>query len=115
MPLSPREQRILAEIEDQLGRKDPELSDLFRRPPPAVPRGSPLSAAGLGCLVVVLLILVLVHPLVAAWGAGGVGLLTAALVVPWMIVTARAGASSAARSDSPGSEPPSFRSPGSPS
>jgi hypothetical protein len=115
MPLSPRERRILAEIEDHLSQKDPELSDLFRRPPPAVPQGSPLSAGGIGRLAVVLLTLVLVHPLAAAWGAGGVGLLTAALVVPWVVVTARAGAASAAGSVSPGSESPGSRSPGSPS
>lgn len=35
MPLSAREQRILTEIEDQLTRQDPELSDLFSSRPPS--------------------------------------------------------------------------------
>jgi hypothetical protein len=94
MTLSAREQRILAEIEDQLNQSDPALSDLFscRRLPPVVGRWHVLSPARLGLLVVVLVALVLAHPLAARWGATGVGLLTAALVVPWLVRAARAGA-----------------------
>jgi len=57
-----------------------------------VRRRYPVSAAGLGVLIVVLLALVLVHPLAAAWGAVGVGLVTVVLVVPWIVVAARVGA-----------------------
>jgi len=74
MPLSAHEQRILAGVEEELREKDPELADLFTRcPPPTARHGYPVSPAGLGLLVVVLLALVvLVHPLAAAWGAAGV-------------------------------------------
>ena len=93
MPLSAHEQRILAGVEEELREKDPELADLFTRcPPPTARRGYPVSPAGLGLLVVVLLALVLVHPLAPAWGAAGVGLATAALVVPWIVVAPRVGA-----------------------
>lgn len=94
MPLSAHERTILAGIEDELTRDDPELYDLLRRSPTAPAAGPrfPLSAAGLGLLGVVLVVLVLVAPLAAAWGAAGLGLLTVALVVPWMLVAARAGA-----------------------
>lgn len=88
MPLSDREQRLLAGLEDQLNRQYPDLADRFRGPV-APPHPRPMSDAGLGTLVVVLVTLVLAHPLAAAWGAGGVGLLTAALIVPWLVVTAR--------------------------
>ena len=93
MPLSAHEQRILAGVEEELREKDPELADLFTRcPPPTARHGYPVSPAGLGLLVVVLLALVLVHPLAAAWGAAGVGLATAVLVVPWIVVAPRVGA-----------------------
>ena len=90
MPLSAHEQRILAVIEEELSEKDPGLADLFTHcPPPGARRRYPVSAAGLGLLVVVLLVLVLVHPLAAPWGAVGVGLVTLVLVVPWIVVAAR--------------------------
>lgn len=92
MPLSPHEQRILAVVEEELREKDPELADLFTRcPPPTARRRYPVSAAGLGLLVVLLLALVLVHPPAARWGAAGVGLVTVTLVVPWIVGTARVG------------------------
>lgn len=101
MPLSAREQRVLAQIEDQLNQKDPEFSDLFRHQPlpRIVGRWHVFSLAYLGLLVAVLLALVLAHPLAALWGATGVGLLTAALVMPWVVTAARAGARLRRKSD----------------
>ena len=84
--------RVLAEIEDQLNQEDPEFSDLFRNHPlpRIVGRWHVFSLARLGLLVAVLLALVLAHPLAALWGASGVALLAAALVVPWVVTAARA-------------------------
>lgn len=99
MALSPREEKILAGIEDQLGQKDPALAATFARtrlPSSSarrcLPRWFPLSAAHTGLLVLVLLVLVVAHPLAIELGPAGVGLLTAVLVVPWMVSAARAGA-----------------------
>jgi hypothetical protein len=90
MPLSRREQRILAALEDQLNRNDPALADMFtHEPAPAREIRRTLSATRLGLLAVVLLVLVLGHPLAMLWGPAGVGLLTAGLVVPWVVVAAR--------------------------
>ncbi|WP_308259505.1 DUF3040 domain-containing protein [Pseudonocardia sp. H11422] len=98
MPLSPREQRILAGIEDQLGQMDPALAATFARtrlpsssPRRWFPRWFPLPAAHTGLLVLVLLV---AHPLALELGPAGVGLLTAAMVVPWMVSAAWAGTGS---------------------
>ena len=81
MPLTPSERRALATIEDRLGSDDPDLASALRRgrPAPALRRWvRPLVA-----LAVVSLVLA-VHPLVVELDPLGVGLLTGALVLPWL-------------------------------
>ncbi len=93
MKLSPQEQRILAGIEAQLGRNDPALTSTFttnRLPSPR--RWFPLTGVHTALLVVVLILLIVAHPVALAIGTGGVGLLTVALVVPWLVVVARSDA-----------------------
>ena len=85
MPLTPYEQRALATIEDRLGTDDPDLASALRRGRPA----SELRrwARPLVALAVVSLVLA-VHPLVVELDPLGVGLLTGALVLPWLAYTA---------------------------
>jgi len=94
MSLPAREQRILVGIEDELTRDDPALAGLLAHPSAAAVGHTRLrSPALLGLLVVVpvvlLLLLVLTYPLIAPSGPAAVGLLTAVLVVPWMVAAAR--------------------------
>jgi len=96
MSLSPREQRILADIEDQMGKQEPTLAATFARTglPSSrrwFPSWFPLSVVHTGLLVLVLLVLVVAYPLALELGTAGVGLLTAAMVVPWMVRAARTG------------------------
>lgn len=92
MSLSPREQRILAGIENDLGAQDPALAARFTRAPRTSEVGTrfPLSAVHTGALVLALLALVAVHAVAGDLGAAGTGLLTWALIAPWMVSTARA-------------------------
>ena len=66
MPLSPREQRILAAIEKELGDKDPALVAALTntRLPSSVPQQFPLPAPQVYLLILALLALVIVHSLV---------------------------------------------------
>lgn len=100
MPLSPREQRILAGIERDLGQEDPALATTFattRTPSSAVRREVrrwfPLSLVDTGLLVLILVVLVAAYPAGVELGLPWVGLLTAVLVVPWLLRTARSGPS----------------------
>jgi hypothetical protein len=102
MPLSPREQRILAEIEDELGAPDPALAAPSRRSP--VLAWLPLSAIHAGVLVLALLTLVVLHSLGIEPGAVGTAILTIGLIAPWVVVTARA--SQRRPSDVPGAPRP---------
>jgi DUF3040 family protein len=92
MPLSHREQRILATIEDHVGRNDPELAATFAENlrSPLWRRWYPLTALDTGLLVLVLTVLVIAHPLALPLGPAGVGLLTVALVLPWLVRAIRA-------------------------
>lgn len=85
MPLTPYEQRALATIEDGLGADDPGLATALRsgRPASELLRWKrPVLALVAVCAVLA------VHPLVVELDALGVGLLTAALVLPWLVYTA---------------------------
>jgi len=92
MPLSPREQRILAAIEDELRDKDPALVATFdrARPPSTLLQGFPLPVrhvcpAGPRA-----------HradsPALARPRAepGRIAILTVGLIAPWMVIAARA-------------------------
>jgi hypothetical protein len=85
MPLTPHEQRALATIEDRLGADDPSLATALRRGRPA----SELRrwVRPVAVLVAVSLVLA-VHPLVVELDVLGVGLLTGALVLPWLVYAA---------------------------
>jgi len=82
MTLRPHEQRILAGVEERLSRNDHALAGLFsRRSGTTVGRTYFRSAALVGRLVVVLVVLVLAYPPATLRGPAAVGLLTAVLVV----------------------------------
>jgi hypothetical protein len=93
MPLSPREQRILAGIENDLGEADPALTAAFARARlrSAFWRRYPLSACHTCLLIVALLALIVLNPLALQLGPAGVGILTAVLIVPWLVSASRAG------------------------
>jgi hypothetical protein len=93
MPLSRREQQILAGIENELGEDDPALAATLTqaRPPASFWQRFPLSRGRTGLLILALLTLVVLHSLALELGAVGLGILTAALIVPWMVSTSRAG------------------------
>ena len=96
MSQSPHEQRILVGIEDPLSRNDPALVGLFsrhafaRHPALAAGRTYVRSLALLGLLVVVLVALMLASPLATLGRSAAVGLLTAVLVVPWIVAATQA-------------------------
>jgi len=92
MPLSPREQRILAAIENDLSAEDPTLVATFtktRSPSPVLQR-LPLSARHTCLLILALLALVILHTLVPQLGMAGSAILTGMLIVPWIVSAARA-------------------------
>jgi hypothetical protein len=93
MPLSPREQRLLAGIENNLGESDPALTATLTR---ARLRSSfwqryPLSARHTCLLLVALLAQIVLSPLALQLGPAGLGMLTALLIVPWLVSASRAG------------------------
>ncbi|HWM01767.1 MAG TPA: DUF3040 domain-containing protein [Actinophytocola sp.] len=100
MPLSPYEQRVLAVIENELGQDDPTLAASLRRgrPPSPIRREVPFWAGQLWVLTLALGALAL-HPLVLHLGVVGVGLLTGALVLPWLLNAARSARAQASLAD----------------
>ena len=102
MPLSPHEQRALAVIEKELGQDDPALAAALRRgrPPSPILREMPFWAGQLWVLALLLSALA-VHPLLFQLGVFGIGLLTAALVLPWLVNAARSARASATVADGP--------------
>jgi hypothetical protein len=90
MPLTPYELRALADIERELGTEDPVLAAALRRgrPPSPVRRDVPFWAGQLWVLTLLLAALVL-HPLLFELGVFGIGMLTVALVLPWLLNAAR--------------------------
>ena len=92
MPLLPREQRILAAIENELSEKDPALVATFtetRSPSPVLQRFL-LSAGHTYLLIIALLALVILHTLVPQLGLAGLVILTGVLIVPWIVSALRA-------------------------
>lgn len=92
MSLSRREQQILAGIENELGEDDPALAATLTqaRPPASFWQRFPLLPGHTGQLILALLTLVVLHSLALELGAVGLGILTAALIVPWMVSASRA-------------------------
>jgi Protein of unknown function (DUF3040) len=103
MPLSPHEQRVLAGIENELDEDDPALAATLRygRPPSLIRPEVPFWAGQLWVLTLVLGALAL-HPLVLQLGVAGVGLLTGALVLPWLLNAARSARARAGAPSTPG-------------
>jgi Flp pilus assembly protein TadB len=90
MPLTPREQRIIAEIQRDLIEKDPDLAGALSNP--HLMRDPGLKSAALRhtiLLVTGLAVLALLSPVAVQLGAPAVAVLTAAVVVPWMVSAAR--------------------------
>lgn len=83
MPLSPREERILAAIEDGLGAQDPRLATALARVRRPRRAQAPLGPAQIAALVAVLAVLVVVHAADLQPGVWGTAVLTLALLVPW--------------------------------
>jgi hypothetical protein len=77
-------------IEKELDHDDPALAASLRRgrPPSSVRRDMPFWAVQLWVLVVLLSALA-IHPLLYPLGVFGIGLLTAAIVLPWLVNAAR--------------------------
>lgn len=90
MPLTPRDQRLLAAIERDLTERDPDLAGAMSNPHLA--RGPGLRSVALRhtlLLVAGLAALGLMSPVAAQLGTPAVALLTAAVVVPWLVSAAR--------------------------
>jgi hypothetical protein len=94
MTLSRREQEILDEIADGLTEQDPALVAEFARSRPRVRSRLPvpLSLREVGLLVLALVVLILVSPVVGEFGATGTAIITGALIVPWLMISARSAA-----------------------
>ncbi|HXV91662.1 MAG TPA: DUF3040 domain-containing protein [Pseudonocardia sp.] len=91
MSLSPREQRLLAAIEEELGEQDPRLAAALAHTRPGTPARLPVRCSHAAALVAALALLVVVHVLGLEQGVLGTGVLTVALLVPWLVWTARSG------------------------
>jgi hypothetical protein len=91
MTLSHREQEILDEIADGLAEQDPALVAELSRPRPRLRSRLPvrLCLREVGLLVLALVVLILVSASVGELGAAGTAIATGALIVPWLVVTAR--------------------------
>jgi hypothetical protein len=92
MRLSPHERKILATIEDELARNSPALAVTFTetRLPLSFRQRFPLSKAHVCLLFLALLTLVLLHSIALGLGPAGSGVLTGALILPWLISASRA-------------------------
>jgi hypothetical protein len=88
--LSEWERRMLAGIERELTASDPRLvRELTRRRRyRSAPRWWPLSVPSTGLLIVGLLVLVLVGALLPASAWAIIGVVTALVVVPWLLLAA---------------------------
>ena len=77
-------------IEKELDHNDPALAASLRRgrPPSSIRRDMPCWAGQLWVLVLLLTALA-IHPLLYPLGLFGIGLLTMALMLPWLVNAAR--------------------------
>jgi hypothetical protein len=92
MGLSSHDRKVLAAIEHDLSGQDPKLADLFAT---ASPGGLwrpclPVPLRAVGWLVGVLLALIVVHTAAGELNPLGSAASTVALVVTWLVATARA-------------------------
>jgi len=91
MTLSHREQEILDEIARGLAEQDPALVAGSARSRPGVQSlpSVPLGERAVGALVLALIVLILVSASVGELGTAGTAIVTGALIVPWLVMTAR--------------------------
>ncbi len=90
MSISPRERQILSAIEHELRAEDPALVAALAEAREPVRRRFPLPAGHLLLLILALLALITVGPLVLHLGVVALAILTAALIVPWVVSASRA-------------------------
>jgi hypothetical protein len=88
MTLSRHEQEILDRIADTLTEEDPELVAEFdrRRHSARSSATFPVCLRDIGLLVTALVVLIIVSTVAPEWGATGTALLTAGLIVPWLVI-----------------------------
>jgi hypothetical protein len=86
--LSPWERRVLADIEDELTTSDPRLADEMGRAGPRALRWWPLSATSTVLMIVGLIVLVFVGALLPASAWAVLGVVTALVVVPCLLLAA---------------------------
>jgi hypothetical protein len=93
MTLSHREQEILDEIAKGLAEQDPALVAGLARSRPLLRSRLPvrLDLRAVGALVLALLVLIVVSASVGELGTAGTAIVTGALIVPWLVLTARSG------------------------
>jgi hypothetical protein len=88
--MSPWERQVLADIERELATSDPHLARTFsgRGRRRATARWWPVSLPATGLLLAGLLVLVLVGALLPASWWAVLGVVTALVVVPWLLLAA---------------------------
>ena len=87
MGLSRREQQILAAIENELSENDRALTARFTTA--GFRRRVPFSPGHTVALVLALVALIVLHSAALELGVVGLGVLTFALIVPWLVSAAR--------------------------
>jgi hypothetical protein len=97
-PLSPWERQVLAEIEDDLLVSDPRLARAIgRRDPLPAPRWWPISVRSAVLLLVAQVVLIVAAAVTPASRWPLLGLITAVVVVPWILLCASEQADGPAR------------------
>jgi Flp pilus assembly protein TadB len=95
MPLTPAQKKVLSALEHQLHADDPALAAALAQGPrrPRRSRRSLLPARQIALLIGALCVLAALGSIVAdRAGVVGIGVVTAALIVPWLVTSARAAA-----------------------
>lgn len=95
MPLTPDEKDTLTALERQLSTDDPALAAALAHGPRPLPRSRRylLPARQVALLIGALSVLAVLGSIVAdRFGVVGIGVVTASLIVPWLITSARAAA-----------------------
>lgn len=91
MALTPREQKILASIEEEISEQDPSLAATLSTAVmgSGVGRWVPVPTRHLFLLVAALTALVVLSPIAGQAGPLGIAVCTAAVIVPWLVGASR--------------------------
>ncbi len=95
MPLTPDEKDVLTALEHQLRTDDPALAAALAHGPrsPHRSHGHRVPARQIALLIGALSVLAALGSIVAdRFGVVGIGVVTASLIVPWLVASARAAA-----------------------